>query len=223
MAGWAAVAQIAGEVGTSLINAHGQHKSNRTNIQLQREQQRWEEMMSNTAVQRRKADIEKAGGNPASAFVTGSEASTPTISPARVEPVRFNPPNLGTAMQTALQLKQMKADTFKTEQEGRGAKIAADIAEGTYQSELEKRINRNVEEYEWDNLETEIRRSRATSSAAQAKRWDETVDALIKTAKQQQEAGKLDLEALQHIAEIGGIEATKMQGILQLILRVLTK
>lgn len=223
MSGWLAAAQIAGEVGTAWLNATAQHKANRTNIQLQREQQAWEQMMSNSAVQRRADDIEKAGGNRALAFVNGSEASTPTLSPARVEPARLNAPNIGTAMMQRQQIENMKANTFKTLQEGRGAKIAADLAEGTYKTELDKRVNRNIEEHEWDDLETEIRRSKATTTAAQAKRWNDTVDALIQMAKQQAAAGKLDLEALQNIAEIGGIEANKMQGIIQLILKVLTK
>lgn len=75
--------------------------------------------MSNTAVQRRALDIEKAGGNRALAFVNGSEASTPTISPARVEPTRFNSPNFGSAL-----LMRQQADLLKSQ----AAKNSADTA-----------------------------------------------------------------------------------------------
>jgi len=36
-------------------------------------------------------------------------------------------------------------------------------------------------------------------------------------AKQQAEAGKLDLDALRNIAQVGGIEAGKMQQVLKMI------
>jgi len=217
MAGWAAVGQIAGEVGTSLINAHGQHKANRTNIRLQREQQQWEQMMSNTAVQRRKADIIAAGGNPAAAFVNGSEASTPTISPARVEGVKFNAPNIQSAMMLRAQLDNIKADTIQKSAATRAQTVATDIVEGSKDSKIAsdlemQKLTPNKARAEIENL-----LGRTNLTAKQAEKLDKTMDSLVSVVQQQARAGKLDLDALENIASVGGIEAGKMKDTLKVL------
>lgn len=71
--------------GSAYASYAGAANANAKNVKLAREQMAFEEHMSNTAIQRRKADIIAAGGNPALAFVNGSEASTPTYTPAHME------------------------------------------------------------------------------------------------------------------------------------------
>lgn len=108
---------LVGDVLGGLFGSSSAKAANRTNIKLQREQQAWEQMMSNTAVQRRADDIEKAGGNRALAFVNGSEASTPSVAPARVDP-SFRPEWLkgstAQAQLARLQMDQMKANIALT-------------------------------------------------------------------------------------------------------------
>jgi len=55
-------------------------------------------------------------------------------------------------------------------------------------------------------------------SAAQLERFEKIWPSLVQIAKQQAEAGKIDLEALKNIATIGGVEAGKLQGLFKLLL-----
>lgn len=127
--GWAwipaaisAVGSIAGSLMGNKAAAKGQKEANEANIQLQREQQSWEENMSNTAIQRRMQDYQAAGLNPMLAYQ--SEASTPNVQAARVDNEKDSYRDLGrqvtSAGQLALQATQireqignMRADTAK--------------------------------------------------------------------------------------------------------------
>lgn len=79
------IADIIGGNSAAAAARRGQESANRTNILLQQRQQGWEQMMSNTEVQRRKADLEAAGFNPMLSFTSGQAASTPSVAPAHVE------------------------------------------------------------------------------------------------------------------------------------------
>lgn len=191
--------------------------ANRTNVKLQRENQAWQKMMADSAVQRRVEDIKKAGGNPATAFVSGGEASTPVTQPATVNP-ESAVPNFSAAVMAAAQMKNLQAQTRDTTASARLKEVEADINESLIENKREHTANRYTEEQEQQDLKTQIMRSLGASSAAEAKRHEGTVDSLIKEAAQQAEKGRLDLEALKNIADIGGIEAGKMSGVLKLII-----
>jgi len=127
MSFWAGLIQV----GSELLGASSAHKANRTNIKLQREQQAWEERMSNTAISRRADDIERAGGNRALAFVNGSEASTPSVAPAQVQPEweRGGGARAIQAAANAAQIQNIKANTAKQLAEARSEQVEADIRE----------------------------------------------------------------------------------------------
>lgn len=207
------------QIGETWMNSSAQHKANRTNIRLQREQQAWEKEMSNTAVQRHADDIEKAGGNRALAFTGGQQASTPTVAPARVEAADYR--GIGAAAMNALTAAQIAATTKKTLAEARINNVEADIREAGKKSETDRRINRNIEEYEWDDIKTKILRNSDVSSAAEAKRLKDSVDAIVTQAKQAAEKGDLDIKQLRNIVNVGGLTTEDQDSIVRYLIDVL--
>lgn len=105
-----------------------QKTANKTNIALQRENQAWEERMSNTSWQRGVEDMKAAGINPMLSVSQGG-ASTPTTSAATVTPqdaAARSVTSAGNKATNTLLYEQLEANIRKTNQEARNAAITAD-------------------------------------------------------------------------------------------------
>lgn len=218
MVNWLGWVGTAVDAATSVMNNSAQRAANSKNIKLNREQRDWEQMMSNSAVQRRADDIEKAGGNRALAFTNGSEATTPTVTPAHVDPPQWSSPKINSGLLLKAQLDQIEASTAVTKQQARQEKITADAMEkfGLYNAESDSMIKSwNVEA---NKIRLKILENQNTSSAAEAKRLSESVDAAIAKARQEAEIGKLDMESAQRIAKEFGLNQSAAASFIRLIL-----
>lgn len=220
---------------SDLFGSDSQRDANRTNIKLQREQQSWTERMSNTATQRAANDIEAAGGNRALAFTTGKEASTPVISPARVEPTFKGKSEAIGNMATAAQMQQLQAQTRLTNAQAKRQEMnnnvdaphLEDIA--TLNHDL-KTMAKQRGEKDYELLEQNIKNAVATgknlelsgiSTALGNERFQRMTNAVVQTALNQARAGQLDVQALENLAEVYGIEAGKSKGFVDSIVNAI--
>lgn len=219
MSGWAAAAQAGMELANTWMASSAQHKANRTNIMLAREQREWEKDLANTAIQRRAADFEAAGFNRLLA-ATGPGAATPSVAAPQVDPnyrADWAKGLISTAMMLKAQMDETKARTQNISADTRNKTNEARITE-EFAARL-KGIEVQKGELDLKHVQEKIRETGASAdlTAAQKAKLDQALPHMIQLLKQEARQGELDLEAMENIAEMGGVEFIKGTPTLKLL------
>lgn len=223
--GWAAAAAIGGQILDSWISSSSAHKANRTNIKLAREQRAWEQEMSNTSVQRRADDVEKAGFNRLLA-ATGPGASTPSVSAPTVEPTYRGEFTRGGGAAAALvqaeQLRNLRANTeLTTAKAGQEKEVLANMERPGPSGRNRYQAQQDIKDLH-ARLKFDTDQIRQDMTAAQLRQFTEATDAVVSAVKTQAERGKIELDQLKSLIESFGLgaqaKATLMKSLMQIIM-----
>lgn len=162
-----------------LFGSSATKKANKANIKLQKDNQSWLKMMSDTSYQRSTQDMIAAGLNPMLGFTQGG-ASTPGSSAATVEPNMAMSRATSSAAMKAMQVAQLELTT----QQARKAAAEADYTQAHTAANIPELEHRSTQESNRMSAEVDKIVAEINQLEKQGKVSDAQIDQLREQAKQ---------------------------------------